>query len=134
MFGLAGVPAYSIITSFNNQPTPDLPSFIRVIQSLPDVKRVPVRFYSLAKKGVETVRVVTLDKKSTRVRIAKRNDETGIWDYKPIAASSNSVMASPVATVARPARFMAFPEATRGSVYGKVAGKLQRSMLTVEWR
>ncbi len=102
------------------------------MQSLPDVKRVPVRFYSLTKKGVETVRVVTLDKKSTRVRIATRNDVTGLWDYKPVVGLP--VAQTAVATAAKPARFMPFPEASKGSLYGRVAGKLQRSMCTVEWR
>lgn len=135
MFGLAGVPNYAIITAFNNIPTPNMQSFIDVIQSVPDVKRVPVRFYSLSKKNVENVRVVTLDKKSTRVRLAKRNDETGSWDYKTLAHLEDTLRpASPSLPVSRPARFMPFPASTKGSTYGRVAGKLQRSMCTVEWR
>ncbi|KAI9013473.1 hypothetical protein DFJ74DRAFT_682255 [Hyaloraphidium curvatum] len=136
MFGLAGVPNFSIITSLNNTPTPDMPSFIRVIQSLPDVKRVPVRFYSLAKKNVENVRVITLDKKSTRVRIAKRNDSTGVFDYRTVPSlASGPPSPDPAALpAARPARYMPFPASVRGSTYGRVAGKLQRSMCTVEWR
>lgn len=130
VFGLAGVPAYSVVTALNNEPTPDLETFIKVLQQLPDSKRVPVRFYSLSKKGVENVRVVTIDKRSTRFRMATRDDSKGTWIYTPIPSLP---LDSASATAAAPARFIPLPTSSRGSTYGRVASKLQRSFCTVEW-
>jgi PDZ-like domain len=42
MMGLAGISRRCVIESLNNQPTPDLDSFIRVMSELRDNERVPL--------------------------------------------------------------------------------------------
>jgi S1-C subfamily serine protease len=47
MFGHGGVPKRSIITTVNNIATPDLETFISVVQTLKDSERVPVQYFEL---------------------------------------------------------------------------------------
>jgi DNA-binding phage protein len=44
MMGLAGISRKCVIESINNQATPDLDSFIKVMSELLDNERVPLRF------------------------------------------------------------------------------------------
>lgn len=44
MMGLAGISRRCVIESINNEPTPDLDSFIKVMNGLRDNQRVPLWF------------------------------------------------------------------------------------------
>ncbi|KAJ1678093.1 hypothetical protein EV182_004791, partial [Spiromyces aspiralis] len=88
MFRQAELRSEGVILSINNQPTPDLPSFIRSISSLTDGARVPVRFYFLNSMYREQVRIMNVACHWHSFRLATRNDKTGLWDYEHLSLPS----------------------------------------------
>ncbi len=129
MLSLSGVPSNSIITAVAHQSTPNLQEFCRVMGSIPDNKRAPIRYYKLSKKHVEMTKIITMDKRWSRFREAVRNDETGVWDYRDL---DNVEVVVPMLSKAA-ARYIPIPSLGDGH-YNKVASKLQRSFVTIEYR
>ena len=78
IFGVAGISAYAVIVSVNHIKTPDLDTFIDVMRSIPDGKRIPIRYYMLTKKNVEIVKVVLVESRWGRYRIATRDGRRGL--------------------------------------------------------
>ncbi|ODQ82638.1 hypothetical protein BABINDRAFT_159183 [Babjeviella inositovora NRRL Y-12698] len=71
-----------IIDSVDDQDTPDLDTFIEVMKSIPDCKRVPVAFRHLTDLHSQNVAVIYIDRHwMTAFRVAVRNDESGLWDF-----------------------------------------------------
>ncbi|KAJ3295270.1 hypothetical protein HK104_002860 [Borealophlyctis nickersoniae] len=91
MLGVAGVPAYSIITSVAHKRTPNIDAFIQVMKDLPTGKRVPVRYYSLAKKNVEIVKIAVVENKWGRFRMGIRDDASGLWNYSDLPVANTSL-------------------------------------------
>ncbi|KAI7866010.1 trypsin-like cysteine/serine peptidase domain-containing protein [Spinellus fusiger] len=85
----------SIILSVNTLPTPDLDSFIRAMQTLPDGARVPVRFYSLQKAYKDKIMIMHVDRHWHKFRVATRNDLTGLWDFNDMPPPPNDLSYTP---------------------------------------
>lgn len=81
MFGHAGVARKCIIESLNNIPTPDLETFINVMNQLRDKERIPVCHYLLTDINKTRISIVHVDRRWHAFRLAIRNDTTGVWDY-----------------------------------------------------
>ncbi|KAI9001998.1 hypothetical protein BC832DRAFT_593847 [Gaertneriomyces semiglobifer] len=94
MLGVAGIPAYSIITSVAHKRTPDIQAFMDVVRNVPTGKRVPIRYYSLAKKNVEMVKIAVMESKWGRFRMAIRDDPKGIWAYTDLPTTSTKLTPS----------------------------------------
>ncbi|AGO10587.1 AaceriABR134Cp [[Ashbya] aceris (nom. inval.)] len=75
-----------IVDEVNNQPTPNLDTFIEVMSKIPDCSRVTVQYHHLVDQHSPHVTTVYIDRHwCNEFRIFERNDETGIWDYKNLA-------------------------------------------------
>ncbi|TPX57811.1 hypothetical protein SpCBS45565_g08141 [Spizellomyces sp. 'palustris'] len=95
MLGVAGVPAYSIVTSVAHKRIPNIEAFIEVMKDLSTGKRVPIRYYSLAKKNVEIVKIAVVENKWGRFRMAVRDDPAGIWAYTELPTTSKPLLPAP---------------------------------------
>ncbi|KXJ92184.1 Pro-apoptotic serine protease NMA111 [Microdochium bolleyi] len=75
-----------MIQSVDQKKTPDLDTFIEVLKQIPDRKRVVVTYKHLRDLHTLNTTIVNVDRHwSTKMRLAVRNDETGLWDFKDIA-------------------------------------------------
>ncbi|QLG70325.1 hypothetical protein HG535_0A02630 [Zygotorulaspora mrakii] len=74
-----------IIDAIDNLETPNLDTFIDVMQRIPDRKRVSVRYHHMTDQHSPQVTSIYIDRHWYRdLRVYKRNDITGVWDYKNI--------------------------------------------------
>ncbi|KAH7030809.1 trypsin-like cysteine/serine peptidase domain-containing protein [Microdochium trichocladiopsis] len=75
-----------MIQSVDQKKTPDLDTFIEVVKQIPDRKRVVVTYKHLRDLHTLNTTIVNVDRHwATKMRLAVRNDETGLWDFKDIA-------------------------------------------------
>ncbi|QLL32790.1 hypothetical protein HG536_0D03120 [Torulaspora globosa] len=75
-----------IVDFIDNKATPDLNTFIEVMKTIPDRKRVTVKYHHLTDQHSPHVASVYVDRHwCNEFRIYERNDETGIWDYRNVA-------------------------------------------------
>ncbi|KAJ8653489.1 hypothetical protein O0I10_010817 [Lichtheimia ornata] len=81
MFRLDGPDNGWIIKSVDDKETPNLDTFIEVMEGIPDRERVPVVYYSIVDTHTTLVTVVQVERHWTGFRLAVRNDKTGLWDY-----------------------------------------------------
>ncbi|KAJ3156590.1 serine protease [Geranomyces variabilis] len=95
MLGVAGIASYSIVTSVAHKKVPTIDEFVKVMKELPSGKRVPVRYYSLAKKNVEVVKIAVVENKWGRFRMAVRNDPAGIWSYTDLPTTTDALLPAP---------------------------------------
>lgn len=75
-----------IVDFIDNKATPDLDTFIEVMKTIPDRKRVTVKYHHLTDQHSPHVASVYVDRHwCNEFRIYERNDKTGIWDYRNVA-------------------------------------------------
>ncbi|EGV60621.1 signaling-associated PDZ domain-containing protein [Yamadazyma tenuis ATCC 10573] len=74
-----------LLESVDDKPTPDLDTFVEVMKSIPDLDKVVITYRHVSDMHSELFRVVYIDRHwCSTFRLAQRNDETGLWDYKTI--------------------------------------------------
>jgi hypothetical protein len=88
MFGLAGISSSSVILSIDNQPTPTLEAFKSAVVTIPQGKRIPVRYIALNDPHRQRVSVMAMDHCWHPLRLAVRDDTTGLWQYTDIPVTS----------------------------------------------
>lgn len=78
-----------IIDEINNIPTPNLEKFIEVMKEIPDKSFIPVQFHHLTDIHVPLFKDIFIDRhnNSPSIRIAVRNDTTGLWDFTTLQKS-----------------------------------------------
>lgn len=75
-----------MIQSVDKKPTPDLETFIEVMNGIPDKKRVVVTYKHLRDLHTLHTTIINVDRHwSTKMRLAVRNDVSGLWDFKDLA-------------------------------------------------
>jgi S1-C subfamily serine protease len=75
-----------IVESIDNDPTPDLQAFIKVMSQIPDRARIVMNYRHLRDLHTLHTSIVTIDRHwNSKMRLAVRNDATGLWDFKTIA-------------------------------------------------
>lgn len=84
-----------IIDAIDQKPTPDLDAFIEVVKSIPDRARVVLSYKHIHDLHTRRTSIVHIDRHwHKKMRLAVRNDETGLWDFetigKPLAAAPPS--------------------------------------------
>jgi hypothetical protein len=85
-----------LIQEVDNQPTPDLDTFIEVMRKIPDRKRVVITYKHLRDLHTTITSITAIDRHwYPKIRVATRNDETGKWDFKTIADAIPSVLPVP---------------------------------------
>lgn len=74
-----------IIESIDQQKTPDLNAFIDVMKRIPDRARVVVTYKHLSDLHTLNTSIIFIDRHwSSKMRMAVRNDNTGIWDFSDL--------------------------------------------------
>lgn len=75
-----------IIQSVDHKKTPDLETFIQVMSGIPDKSRVVVTYKHLRDLHTLNTSIIYVDRHwAKKMRLAVRNDETGLWDFKDLA-------------------------------------------------
>ncbi|KAI9645611.1 hypothetical protein NHQ30_006353 [Ciborinia camelliae] len=91
-----------IIQSVDHKKTPDLESFIEVMKRIPDRERVVVKFKNIEDIHTLHTGILQIDRHWSRnMRLAVRNDDTGLWDFTDLADAL-----PPKPPVARSANFI----------------------------
>lgn len=71
-----------LIESIDQKKTPDLDTFVEVMKIIPDRARVVVTYKHLRDLHTLNTSVIYIDRHwSSKMRMAVRNDKTGLWDF-----------------------------------------------------
>ncbi|KAI0406199.1 Pro-apoptotic serine protease NMA111 [Xylaria palmicola] len=74
-----------MIQSVQHKKTPDLKTFIEVMRQVPDRARVVITYKHLRDLHTLNTAILNVDRHwSTKMRLAVRNDTTGLWDFEDI--------------------------------------------------
>ena len=91
-----------LIQTVDHKKTPDLETFIEVVKSIPDKARVVVTYKHLRDLHTLNTTIIYIDRHwAKKMKLAVRNDETGLWDFSSLADPL-----PPVAPVPRKAAFI----------------------------
>ncbi|KAL1868752.1 hypothetical protein VTK73DRAFT_3559 [Phialemonium thermophilum] len=75
-----------MIQSVDHKKTPDLETFIEVMKGIPDKARVVVTYKHLRDLHTLNTSVIYIDRHwAKKMKLAVRNDETGLWDFSDLA-------------------------------------------------
>ncbi|KAI4137907.1 MAG: hypothetical protein L6R39_007055, partial [Caloplaca ligustica] len=75
-----------LIQSIDQKETPDLDTFIDVMSKIPDRARVVVRYKHVRDLHTLSTSIVHVDRHwSDKMRLAVRNDVSGVWDFTDLA-------------------------------------------------
>ncbi|KUJ17248.1 putative pro-apoptotic serine protease [Mollisia scopiformis] len=75
-----------IIQTVDHKKTPDLDAFIEVMKDIPDRSRVVVTYKHLRDLHTLNTSILHIDRHwSSKMRLAVRNDITGLWDFTDLA-------------------------------------------------
>ena len=76
-----------IVESVDQRNTPDLKTFVEVMATIPDRERVVVTYKHLRDLHTLHTNIIYVDRHWTsKMRMAIRNDATGLWDFQELAA------------------------------------------------
>ncbi|KAI9777982.1 MAG: hypothetical protein M1835_005094 [Candelina submexicana] len=91
-----------LIDSVDQKKTPNLDAFIEVMKGIPDRARVVVTYKHLRDLHTLNTSIIYIDRHwTTKMRLAVRNDKTGIWDFTDLDEPL-----PPAAPVPRKAQFI----------------------------
>jgi S1-C subfamily serine protease len=75
-----------IIQTVDKKKTPDLATFIEVMKGIPDKARVVVTYKHLRDLHTLNTTIIYVDRHwSKKMKLAVRNDQTGLWDFTNLA-------------------------------------------------
>ncbi|TKA30386.1 Pro-apoptotic serine protease [Salinomyces thailandicus] len=75
-----------LVQSVGHMPTPDLDTFVAVMKSVPDRSRVVVTYKHLRDMHTLNTSIMLVDRHWHKtMRLAVRNDESGLWDFSDLA-------------------------------------------------
>lgn len=75
-----------IIDSVDKRPTRNLDEFIEVMKTIPDRSRVVISYRHIRDLHTKGTSIIHVDRHwHPKMRLATRNDETGLWDFSTLA-------------------------------------------------
>ena len=75
-----------IIQSIDQKKTPDLDTFVEVMKGIPDKARVVVTYKHLRDLHTLNTTIIYIDRHwAKKMKLAVRNDDTGLWDFSDLA-------------------------------------------------
>ncbi|KAF2012108.1 trypsin-like serine protease [Aaosphaeria arxii CBS 175.79] len=81
-----------LVQEVDNKPTPTLDAFIEVMKSIPDRKRIVITYKHLRDLHTTNTSITTVDRHWHKtMRLAKRNDVTGLWDFSNLSEAIPAV-------------------------------------------
>ncbi|KAK5743534.1 hypothetical protein LTR17_002709 [Elasticomyces elasticus] len=76
-----------LVQSVDNNPTPDLKTFVEVMKAIPDRARVVVTYKHLRDMHTLNTSILLVDRHwHKNMRLAVRNDITGLWDFSDLSS------------------------------------------------
>lgn len=85
-FKFEGTDSGWLVQSVDHKKTPDLATFIEVMKAIPDRSRVVVTYKHLRDLHTLNTSILYIDRHwSSKMRLAVRNDDTGLWDFSDLA-------------------------------------------------
>jgi S1-C subfamily serine protease len=96
--GAAGVPRGAVISSVGGEPVANLAEFEAAVAALPDGARTAVRYTTLDDPTGSETRSVHVDRSWFPARRCARDDTTGYWPCRGLAAPPPAVPAAPART------------------------------------
>lgn len=85
-----------IIDTVDQKPTPNLETFMEVMNSIPDRARVVLSYRHIRDLHTRGTGIVNIDRHwHPKMRLSSRNDETGLWDFKDIGAPLPAIPPKP---------------------------------------
>ncbi|KAI9736638.1 MAG: hypothetical protein M1834_000842 [Cirrosporium novae-zelandiae] len=85
-----------IIQTVDKYPTPNLQAFIDVVKNIPDRARIAVTYRHIRDLHNLNTRIIRVDRHwNSKMRLAVRNDKTGLWDYTTLAESIPAIPPKP---------------------------------------
>lgn len=85
-FKLEGSPSGCIIDSVDKRPVRNLKEFIQVMRDIPDRTRVVISYRQIRDLHTKGTQIVYVDRHwHPKMRMAVRNDESGVWDFSDLA-------------------------------------------------
>ncbi|KAK4935487.1 hypothetical protein LTR28_010353, partial [Elasticomyces elasticus] len=75
-----------LVQTVDNKPTPDLATFVEVMKAIPDRSRVVVTYKHLRDMHTLNTSIMFIDRHWNKaMRMAVRNDATGLWDFTDLS-------------------------------------------------
>lgn len=85
-----------LIESIDQKKTPNLDTFVQVMKEIPDRSRVVVTYKHLRDLHTVNTSILYIDRHwTTKMRMAVRNDETGLWDFIDLADAIPAALPKP---------------------------------------
>ncbi|KAJ4523307.1 hypothetical protein HRR78_000803 [Exophiala dermatitidis] len=85
-----------IIDTVDQKPTPDLDTFIEVMKTIPDRARVVISYRHIRDLHTRATSIVHIDRHwHPKMRLATRNDQTGLWDFEDLGKPLPAVPPKP---------------------------------------
>jgi S1-C subfamily serine protease len=85
-----------LVQSVDNKDTPDLDTFVEVMKAIPDRARVVIAYKHLRDLHTLNTSIVNIDRHwSSKMRLATRNDKTGLWDFTDLADALPQIPPTP---------------------------------------
>ena len=86
VFGTADIPRASLIVGVNEKRVDTLDDLESALATLADQQRAAVRFFTFDDPSTSKLRVIRMDRRWFPTRRCHRDDTTGIWPCRPLAA------------------------------------------------
>jgi pro-apoptotic serine protease NMA111 len=87
VFGKAAIPRGSIVTAIGSERVEDLDDMQRVIEALPESQQATVRFVTFDDPQGEKQNIIVNDRSWFPASRCRRDDQSGVWPCKELAAS-----------------------------------------------
>lgn len=114
-----------VIDSIDDRDTPNLNTFVEIMKTIPDSSRVTITYRHLSDLHSPQVTTTQIDRHwHSSFRMATRNDETGLWDFKDLQEKP----LPPVKLQPQNAKFVDIPIEEKG------CSRLVRSFVLVDTR
>jgi S1-C subfamily serine protease len=86
VFGAAGIPRGAVILTLNGKSTDTLADFEAGLAQLADGERAPVRYITIEDSNNGELRAIRMDRLWFPAHHCDRDDTSGLWDCRPLAA------------------------------------------------
>ncbi len=87
-----------VLTSMNDQPIRNLHDLEAVLATLADGDQASIRFFNLGNPNHEMVAVISMDRRWFPVKACDRDDQTGYWPCRALAAGPDEALLKPAST------------------------------------
>lgn len=98
LLGNAAIPRAAVITSIDDQPVTGMDELEAVLDGLADQQRAAVRFHTLDDPASSKLRVLRMDRRWFPARRCQRDDGSGIWPCRLLAAGPSPAVPEPRST------------------------------------